>query len=150
MTKLESAKKELVESVSRIEPARLEDIPEAVSDVVAEISGEAAKLGKSLHPRTAANLASLVRIMNTYYSNLIEGHNTRPKEIERALAGEFEADKERRNLQLEAAAHVRVQAEVDAMFAADKLPDPASSEFILWLHREFYKDAPKEMLRIRG
>jgi len=150
MTKLESAKKELVESVSRIEPARLEDIPEAVSDVVAEISGEAAKLGKSLHPRTAANLASLVRIMNTYYSNLIEGHNTRPKEIERALAGEFEADKERRNLQLEAAAHVRVQAEVDAMFAADKLPDPASSEFILWLHREFYKDAPKEMLTIRG
>jgi Fic family protein len=119
------AKKQLAESVSRIEPARLENIPEAVSDVVAELSGEAAKLGKSLHPRTASNLAGLVRIMNTYYSNLIEGHNTRPREIERALAGEFEADKERRNLQLEAAAHVRVQAEIDAMFAAGDLPDPA-------------------------
>ncbi|MGH6890303.1 MAG: hypothetical protein ACREHF_14100 [Rhizomicrobium sp.] len=42
--------------------------------VVAELSGEAAKLGKSLHPRTASNLADLVRIMNTYYGNLIEGH----------------------------------------------------------------------------
>src|SRR5436309_2520671 len=118
MVPSESAKQEVIESVSPIEPARLEDTPEAISDVVAELSGEAAKLGKSLHPRTASNLADLVRIMNTYYSNLIEGHNTRPKEIERALAGELEADKERRNLQLEAAAHVRVQAEVDAIFAA--------------------------------
>jgi Fic family protein len=150
MTASESAKTQHIESVSRIEPARPEDIPEAIPDIVAELSGESAKLGKSLHPRTASNLADLVRIMNTYYSNLIEGHKSRPKEIERALAGEFDADKERRNLQLEAAAHVRVQAEVDAMFAAGNLPDPASTEFILWLHREFYKDAPKEMLRVRG
>ncbi|MER8589091.1 MULTISPECIES: hypothetical protein [unclassified Mesorhizobium] len=46
-----------------------------------------AVLGKSLHSRTAANLAHLVRIMNTYYSNLIEGHDTRPRDIERALVG---------------------------------------------------------------
>src|SRR5580704_10053500 len=128
-----------IESVQRIEPARLEDVPEAISNVVAELSAASAKLGHSLNPRTASNLAGLVRIMNTYYSNLIEGHNTRPKEIERALAGEFEADKERRNLQLEAAAHVRVQAEVDAMFAGKEAPDPASTDFILWLHRKFYK-----------
>jgi Fic family protein len=150
MAKKISAKNDVPESVSRIEPARLEDIPEALSDVVAELSGETAKLGNSLHPRAASNLAGLVRIMNTYYSNLIEGHNTRPKEIERALAGELEADRERRNLQLEAAAHVRVQAEIDSMFAAGNLPDPASMDFILWLHREFYKEAPKEMLHVRG
>ncbi|HEY4113278.1 MAG TPA: Fic family protein [Rhizomicrobium sp.] len=145
-----SAKTEAVESVSRIEPARLEEIPEAISDLIAELSAESAKLGKGLHPRTAANLAGLVRIMNTYYSNLIEGHNTRTKDIERALAGDLERDKERRNLQLEAAAHVRVQAELDAMFAEGKLPDPASPDFLLWLHREFYKGAPEEMLRIRS
>jgi len=150
MVASKSAKKTVVESVSRIEPARLDDIPEAISDVVAELSAESARLGKSLHPRTAANLAGLVRIMNTYYSNLIEGHNTRPKEIERALAGEFEADKERRNLQLEAAAHVRVQAQIDAMFAKGNLPEPASTGFILWLHREFYGNAPQEMLHVRG
>jgi hypothetical protein len=39
----------------------------------------------ALHPRTAAHLADLVRIMNTGYSNLIEGHDTRPRDIERAL-----------------------------------------------------------------
>jgi Fic family protein len=87
-----SAKTNLIESVQRIEPARLEEMPEAISDIVAELAAAAAKLGNALHPRTAANLAGLVRIMNSYYSNLIEGHNTRPKDIERALAGEFDAD----------------------------------------------------------
>ena len=28
--------------------------------------------------------------------------------------------------------------------------EPASIDFILWLHRAFYRDAPDEMLRIRG
>jgi Fic family protein len=139
-----------VESTQRIEPARLEEPGEAIQDVVAELSAVTATLGKALHPRTAANLASLVRIMNAYYSNLIEGHNTRPRDIERALAGQLDTDEARRNLQLEATAHIRVQAEVDQKAATDTLPEPASAEFILWLHREFYRDAPDEMLHIRG
>lgn len=144
------AKKAPIESVTRIEPARLEEIPEPVSDVVAEISAAAAKLGHVLNPHTAANLADLVRIMNTYYSNLIEGHDTRPRDIARALEGDFAKDKKRRNLQLEAAAHVRVQTEVDRMASENQLPEPASANFIRWLHREFYRDAPEEMLRISG
>lgn len=139
-----------LEAPGRIEPARLEDVPEALSDIVAELAAAAAKLGSSLSLQTAANLAGLVRIMNTYYSNLIEGHHTRPQDIERALAGQFETNKERRNLQIEAAAHVKVQAEVDRLAVADKLPEPASTDFVRWLHREFYRDAPEEMLRIRG
>jgi Fic family protein len=148
MAHRESAKSEIIESVQRIEPARLEETSEAISDVVAELAAASAILGKALNPRTAANLASFVRIMNTYYSNLIEGHNTRPKDIERALAGNFDQDAERRNLQIEAAAHVRVQAEVDRMAAENRLPEPASVDFIRWLHREFYRDAPAEMRRI--
>jgi Fic family protein len=138
------------ETPYRIEPTRLEEITEAISDVIAELSAASATLGAALNPHTAANLASLVRMMNTYYSNLIEGHNTRPRDIERALAGEFDQDKERRNLQLEAAAHVRVQTELDKLSAENRLPEPASRDFIRWLHREFYKDAPDEMLRVHG
>jgi Fic family protein len=150
MKQTKSAKNSPAESPQRIEPARLEEMSEAISDVVAELSAASATLAHALNPRTAFNLAGLVRIMNTYYSNLIEGHDTRPRDIERALAGKFEGDKERRNLQIEAAAHVRVQAKVDLMQAEGRLPEPASTEFVLWLHREFYRDAPKEMLRIRG
>ena len=141
---------EPLESAQRIEPARVENPPERVADLAAELSAASAKLGRSLHARTAANLADVVRIMNTYYSNLIEGHNTRPRDIERALAGEFDQDEDRRNLQREAAAHVRVQSEVDRMATAGTLPEPASPEFIQWLHREFYREAPRPMLRITG
>ncbi|WP_247984662.1 Fic family protein [Bradyrhizobium sp. 186] len=140
----------MLETVERIEPARLEEVPEAISDVVAELSAATAKLGHALNPQTAANLAGLVRIMNTYYSNLIEGHNTRPRDIARALDGNFDNDKQRRNLQIEAAAHVRVQSEIDSMARENRLGEPASVDFILWLHREFYRDAAPEMLCIRG
>ncbi|MGH8195044.1 MAG: Fic family protein, partial [Woeseiaceae bacterium] len=142
--------KKPVENVSRIEPARLEEAPAAIADTVADLSAAGAVLGSKLHPTTAANLAAVVRIMNTYYSNLIEGHDTRPADIERALAGQLERDEARRNRQLEAAAHVRVQADVDRLAAEQGLPEPTSSDFIRWLHREFYRDAPPEMLRIRG
>jgi Fic family protein len=148
---MKSAKTALnIESVQRIEPARLEEIPETITDVVAELSAAAAKLSHALHPRTAASLAGVVRIMNTYYSNLIEGHNTRPRDIARALAGELDKDNERRDLQLEAAAHVRVQAEVDRMAAEGRLPEPASIDFIRQLHRDFYRNAPEAMLRVEG
>lgn len=139
-----------VESVQRIEPARLENPSEVVADLAADLSAASANLGRSLHPRTAANLADLVRIMNTYYSNLIEGHNTRPLDIERALAGEFDGDEARRHLQLEAAAHVRVQSELDRLGVEGALPEPASPEFVQWLHREFYRDAPDAMLQMTG
>src|SRR6266704_4589214 len=131
------------ESVSRIEPARLEEPTGPIADAIAELAASAATLGQALHPRTAAHLADLVRIMNTYYSNLIEGHDTRPRDIERALAGEFDQDQGRRNLQIEAAAHVRVQSEIDRMAAEGRLPEPASGDFLRWLHREFYREAPE-------
>src|SRR4051812_16005935 len=101
------------ETPTRIEPARLENVDTDLTDIVAELSSSAESLGKGFHPATAANLAELVRIMNTYYSNLIEGHNTRARDIARALSGDFDADPERRNLQIEAVAHVRVQTETD-------------------------------------
>jgi Fic family protein len=148
--KADKSAKNASDSVQRIEPARLEDVPESLVNIVAELSAASARLGHALHPRTAVNLAELVRIMNTYYSNLLEGHSTRPKDIERALDGQFDENQGRRNLQIEAAAHVRVQAEIDRMDAEGRLPEPASAEFVCRLHREFYQKSPAEMLRIGG
>lgn len=138
----------LIEAPSRIEPARLENAPEKLTDLVAELSSRSAALGNRLHATTASNLADLVRSMNCYYSNLIEGHHTRPRDIERALEGDLDDDEARRNLQIEAAAHIRVQKEIDRKAENDALPDPASTEFIRWLHHEFYRDATEEMLTI--
>lgn len=133
-----------------MEPARLDQPPASIADLAAELAAASAGLGRSLHPRTLSNLADLVRVMNTYYSNLIEGNDTRPRDIERAVAGDLDRDESRRHLQLEAAAHVRVQREIDRLAERGHLPDPASVDFIRWLHREFYRDAPAAMLRIRN
>ena len=145
----ERSAKMALESPQRIEPALLESVPPALADALTELASAAAVLGAALHPKSAASLSSLVQIMNAYYSNLIEGHNTRPRDIMRALVGDFDADGGRRNLQMEAAAHVHVQAEVDRFATIDKLPEPASAAFIQWLHQEFYRDATDEMLAVR-
>jgi Fic family protein len=150
MAKTRSAKQAFLEDPQSIEPALLEAAPPQVADLVAELSAAAAVLANALHPRAAASLADLVRIMNAYYSNLIEGHNTRPRDIARALEGEFDADERRRNLQVEAAAHVRVQREVDDAAAHDRLDEPASQQFLQWLHEEFYAGAPPAMLLVEG
>ena len=139
-----------IESPTRIEPARLEEAPEAIADVIAELYSAGAVLGVRLHPATAANLCGVVRQMNCYYSNLIEGHNTRPRDIERALAGDLDGDEKRRNLQIDAAAHVRVQEEIDRLAAEGRLPEPASRGFIRWLHAEFYRDAPEATLTVKS
>src|ERR1035437_7518102 len=136
------------ETPARIEPCLLDETSSDILDLVAALSAATSGLGARLHPRSAAGLAESVRIMNCYYSNLIEGHNTTPREIERALANKLDAAPERRNLQVEARAHIRVQREIDLQHAAGELPEPASVAFIGWLHRAFYEAAPEAMLLI--
>src|SRR3546814_17196237 len=86
--------------------------------------------------------------MNTYYSNLIEGHNTHPRDIERALAAARDEDK--RDLHIEAAAHYHVQEAIDNAAEAGQLPDPADHAFIRQLHRDFYAHASEAMLKKQG
>jgi len=138
------------ETPYRIEPCLLEEARGELLDLLTELPAAAGALGGRLHPKTAANLADLVRVMNCYYSNLIEGHSTRPRDIERALVNDLDADEPRRNLQLEARQHIRLQRDIDRRFADGVLPDAASADFIRELHREFYRDAPEALLRIEG
>jgi hypothetical protein len=51
--------------------------------------------------------------MNCYYSNPIEGHDAHPIDIERALKGDYSRDARKRDLQLEAKAHIAVQQWID-------------------------------------
>ena len=131
-----------------MEPCFVEEPRGELLDLLTELPATAGQLGARLHPRTAASLASLVRVMNCYYSNLIEGHNTRPRDIERALANELDTDEARRNLQIEARAHIGLQEILDVEHAAGRLADPVSTDFIQRLHRDFYLGAPDAMLRI--
>jgi Fic family protein len=137
-----------LETPARIEPCQLAHYPERLADLVSATTAAATMLGARLHPLTAASLADLVRVMNCYYSNLIEGHDTRPRDIERALFNELETDGERRNLQLEARAHIQVQKAIDERHAGGALEEPAEPSFIRWVHERFYDGAPDQLLTI--
>ena len=134
----------MLETPGRIEPCFFEEhIPAELADLSVEIQREASGLGQGLHSDSAAELADLVRLMNCYYSNLIEGHNTHPRDIEKALAG-AELEEETRPLALEARAHVIVQRTIDDMFHAGTMPRPTSVDFLTWVHKAFYDEMPEE------
>ena len=132
----------MIERSSRIDPCVFEErIPAALADLSVEIQREATQLVQGLHPDSVVELADLVRVMNCYYSNLIAGHNTRPRDLERALAG-AELEEETRPLALEARAHVIVQRAIDDMHRTGTLPRPTSVEFLTWVHKAFYDEMP--------
>lgn len=136
-----------METPARMEPCGIEEqIPEALTDLVLDVQDRASRLGRNLHPASAAELRAMTRIMNAYYSNLIEGHNTRPRDIEAALAGRM-GEVEDRPLAEEAAAHVRVQEWVDTL--PDDGFEPTSQAFIRDLHRRFYEGVPEDFLEVR-
>lgn len=133
-----------------MEPAKLEgDIPIRLAETASSILQHAARLGHGLPTETLLELAQLVRVMNSFYSNRIEGNNTRPREIERALAGDNNGTPEKRERLREHTAHIRLQAEIDRQFALGELPDPASCAFIRNVHRGFYENAPETSLTVR-
>lgn len=103
---------------------------------------ESAGLANRLRTPTRGDVVELLRSINSYYSNLIEGHGTRPVDIERALRGDYSRDPRRRLLQLESRAHVEVQRELDARLAAEPTVDLFADSFLRWLHAAFYERIP--------
>ena len=135
------------ESVAFMEPLVVgEGSPHrtGLTDLAVELAGKAAGFRRSLPEGVLAALADLVRAMNCYYSNLIEGHDTHPVDIERALRDDFSADAGRRNLQLEARAHIAVQAWIDRGGLADRA---ASRNGLFEIHRRFCERVPDDLLR---
>lgn len=114
-----------------------------LEDLVVELVSKASAFTARLHPVLRSSVGELVRSMNCYYSNLIEGHNTHPIDINSALSGDYSREPKKRNLQMEARAHIEVQALIDN----GQMPVPLISEDgIKWLHREFCARMPADLL----
>jgi Fic family protein len=118
-----------------------------LEDRAIELATNSGQMTQGLHPIVVESLGTLIRSMNCYYSNLIEGHRTTPRDIERALVQDFSSDLEQRNLQLEAKAHIEVQTllERDPTW---KTMDIVSPELIQRLHQEFYQRLPETLWKL--
>lgn len=92
---------------------------------------------------TRGQVASLVREMNSYYSNLIEGHKTLPRDIERALRNDYLDDEDMRLNQHLARAHIRVETEMEQRLASEPGLNVYGREFLCWLHDAFYRHLPE-------
>jgi Fic family protein len=115
----------------------------ALTDLALELAQKAAGFRRSLPESLLTSLAGLVRAMNCYYSNLIEGHNTHPIDIERALKNDYSKDARKRDLQLEAKAHITVQEWIDLGGLKGRT---ATSDGIRETHYRFCELLPDDLL----
>lgn len=135
------------EPTALMEPLTLSDSAinrAGLLDLALELSSKSTGLTRSLPPALLTSLADLLRSMNCYYSNLIEGHDTHPVDIERALKNDYSHDRKKRDLQIEAKAHIEVQQWIDA---GNLKPGRAlTSGGISTVHRRFCEALPEDLL----
>ena len=134
--------------ISEMEPMMPANIP-MLEELAIEVIRKSAALSGALHFVTRKSVVELVRTMNSYYSNLIEGHHTNPVDIEKALVNDYSHDSAQRALQVENAAHVYVQRNLEERLSKDSTTDICGVDFLCWLHREFYDRLPEEFLEVR-
>jgi Fic family protein len=134
------------EPVSLMEPMLIADASRhrpALTDLALDLAQLSAGFRRSLPKGLLASLAGLVRSMNCYYSNLIEGHDTHPIDIERALNDDYSKDAKKRDLQIEARAHIAVQQWIDDGGLRGRA---VSADSIREIHRRFCEHLPADLL----
>jgi Fic family protein len=92
-----------------------------------------------------AELRSLLRSMNSYYTNRIEGQHTRPHEIDQALKQDFSNDTKLAAKQRLAVAHIEAEGALEQHFAGE----PGASalyapDAVQRVHQELFNRLPPE------
>ena len=106
-----------------------------------------AKLGGHLTDVTKETIRQHMAVINSYYSNLIEGNHTHPHEIRAAQRGEYDNDPSKRDLQMESIAHIHVQNWIEKQsLDHDSI---YTCEFLKAIHREFYNQLPEHMWEVK-
>jgi Fic family protein len=91
----------------------------------------------------AGELRALLRGMNSYYTNRIEGQHTRPHEIEQALRQDFSSDKNLAARQRLAVAHIQAEAAIEQRCIGDAGARWLYSvDAVQTLHRELFARLP--------
>jgi Fic family protein len=135
--------------IHRMTPLLPEEADE-LQDLALEVIQKSAALGNRQHPVTLDTLRELLRIINSYYSNLIEGHNTHPHDIVRAMQKEYDSEPAKRNLQLESVAHITVQRDIEKKLQEESAVNITGREFLCTIHREFYRQLPEEFRVVKN
>ncbi len=99
---------------------------------------KSAALGAAYPPQVLSGIRSMLRIVNSYYSNKIESEGTHPFEIEKASHRVFTGDTKQQQLQKMSLVHISVQEWIEDMLKEGDDSTPFTRDFICDVHREFY------------
>ncbi|WP_310740707.1 Fic family protein [Ideonella alba] len=117
--------------------AMLEPLLDKASDLVKA----AATAGR---PPIPLALQQLLRAMNSYYTNRIEGQHTRPAEIDQALRQDFSADRDLARRQHLAIAHMQAEAQLQATYATPQdYPALWTPDAPQHIHRALFQPLPQ-------
>lgn len=130
----------------QMEPMFPDEGNKQLEDLTFELTSKAIALKSQVQPQVIKAIGDLVRSMNCYYSNLIEDHQTHPVDIENALRGDYSLSSEKRNLQLEATAHIEVQKMIEETIDNADILD---IDYIKWIHKEFCTRLPLELRLVK-
>ncbi len=113
-----------------------------LKDMAMEVIKASSRLEGSLAPETAKGLSRELRLLNSYHSNLIEGHKTYISDIKRALRKEWSANKQKRYSQELCSAYAIVDEEIMAKLSqmGGSIFNPG---FLQWIHEYFYMQLPE-------
>jgi Fic family protein len=136
MPAVSSATVRLYDSVHQFEPL----LPQQRLDELAQLSRTVIEKAHRLQGAASASARSgireVLRGMNSYYSNLIEGQSTHPRNIDRALKHDFSAKPSVAMRQRIAVAHMEAERELES-----GITDEASalhSSLLLRAHADLY------------
>jgi Fic family protein len=115
---------------------------EPVLEKAHDLRTEASQLTGACQTGVSRELAKLLRTMNSYYSNRIEGEHTRPMEIEQAMAKVFSEDREKARLQRLALAHIETERWIEdrPVATAELYTVPA----LLAIHEHLFAQLPAD------
>ena len=94
------------------------------------------------HASVMLAIAPLLRAMNSYYTNRIEGQHTLPVEIEQALRQDFATDADTRRRQRLAVAHMRTEAWAEAHAVHTDWPLLFEPDVVRVLHQHLFEQLP--------
>lgn len=137
-------------NINNMEPMLIRDgckKKDELLDLVTTLTRESTKLSSTLPDPISSSISELMRSMNSYYSNLIEGHNTHPIDIEQALGNDFSDEPKQQNLQIEAKAHIETQRWIDKSGLTTPIATIESAQAI---HKNFYDQLPEALLWVEN
>jgi Fic family protein len=136
-------------SISQFEPLFPSKSGE-LEDLAKNLIAVSAKLEGRLSPIVLADIRELLRVVNSYYSNLIEGNGTHPIDIERAMSGDYSSNAQKRELQIESRIHIEVQRKISAKLKENPAETITDEDFLCWIHGEFYAQMPENLRWAKG